>query len=51
MAEVRDSRWLDWLLIGADVVAVLVGLFLLRNVVSGPIGGDAVSSVSNAPGP
>jgi hypothetical protein len=48
MSEVRDSRWTDWLLIGAVLVAVVVALFLLRNVLSEPFP-DAASSVSNAP--
>jgi hypothetical protein len=51
MAEVRDSRWTDWLLLIATVVVVvLIALFFLRNVSPG-LGSDAASSVSNAPNP
>jgi hypothetical protein len=50
MVGVRDSRWIDWLVLGAfALVAVVVALFFLRNGVR-CLPADAASSVSNAPG-
>ena len=50
MSGVRDSRWTDWLLLGAfALVTIVVALFFLRNVPPG-LHSDAASSVSNAPG-
>ena len=53
MAEVRDSRWTDWLLLVATVVVVVgvavVAMFFLRDVLRDDFTGGAASSVSNAP--
>jgi hypothetical protein len=50
MSGVRDSRWPEWLLLGAVVVAVFTALFFLNRNVSPSLPADAASSVSNAPG-
>ena len=51
MAEVRDSRWTDWLLLGTCVLVVaVVAMFFLRNTLREDFSGGAASSVSNAPG-